>query len=148
MQCNEWSTGSRKRGRKKVTYKEWTMGDNLLCFSPQNSDTQPTFLYSGVQLRDLDCQPVNAVLERVGTQIKGVGLIEQFAKYILCMFTWKRTAERDRNSRCERKKETFCNYLESSKLPQRLRSNQYNGNMTQREVLSVCAGNGISYSSL
>lgn len=148
MQCNDWSTGRRKGGRKKVTHKEWTTGDNALCFSPQTSDTRPTFLYSRVQLCDLDRQPVNAVLERVGTQIKGVGLIEQFAKYILRMFTWKRTAERDRNRTCERKKETFSNYLEPSKFPQRLRSNQYNGNMTRREVLSVCAGNGISYSSL
>lgn len=124
------------------------MSDDLLCFSPQTFNIRPTFFYSGVQLCDLDCQPVNAVLERVGTQIEGVGLIEQFAKYILCMFTWKGTAEGDRNRIFERKKETYSYYLEPSKFPQRLKSNQYNGNVTQHEVLRVCAGNGISYSSL
>lgn len=50
----------------------------------------PTFLYGGVQLGDLHGQPVDTVLERVGAQIEGVGLVEQFAKYILRMFTWKR----------------------------------------------------------
>lgn len=49
----------------------------------------PTFLHGGVELRDLDRQPVDAVLQRVGAQIEGVGLVEQLAKYILRMFAWK-----------------------------------------------------------
>lgn len=63
-------------------------------FPPQTSNIRPTFLNGGVQLCDLDGQPVNPILEGVGTQIEGVGFIEQLAKYILCVFTWKRMAER------------------------------------------------------
>lgn len=48
----------------------------------------PTFFHGGVQLRDLDGQPVDAVLQGVGAQIEGVGLVKQLAEYILCMLAW------------------------------------------------------------
>ena len=73
------------------------------CFPPEASNVRPTFFYSGVQLCDLHGQSVNAVLERVGTQIEGVGLVEQLAKYVLRMFTWRAMAERDRDGKFERK---------------------------------------------
>lgn len=49
----------------------------------------PTFLHGGVQLRDFDSEPVDAVLQRVGTKVEVVGLVEQLAKYVLCVFTWE-----------------------------------------------------------
>lgn len=46
-----------------------------------------TLLHAGVQLGDLDGQAVDAVLERIGTPIKGVGLVKKLPKNIFCMFT-------------------------------------------------------------
>lgn len=54
----------------------------------------PTFLHCGVQLRDFDSEPVDAVLQRVGTKVEVVGLIEQLPEYVLCMFTWEGVAKR------------------------------------------------------
>lgn len=64
------------------------MTDDLLYLSPQTSNLWPTFLNGGVQLCDLDGQPVNAVLEWVGTQIESIGLVKKLAKYVFSMFTW------------------------------------------------------------
>lgn len=52
--------------------------------------SQQTLLHTGVQLGDLNGQTVNAVLEGIGTPIKGVGLIEKLSKNIFCMFTCKK----------------------------------------------------------
>lgn len=60
------------------------------------SNIWPTFFHGGVQLCDLHGQPVDTVLERVGTQIEGVGLIEQFAKNILRVFAWNRMTEKEK----------------------------------------------------
>lgn len=49
----------------------------------------PTFLHSGVQLRDFDSEPVDAVLQGVGTKVEVVGLVEQLTEYVLRMFTWE-----------------------------------------------------------
>lgn len=48
-----------------------------------------TLLHTGVQLGNLVGQTVDAVLETVGTHIKGIGFIKKFPKYIFCMFTCK-----------------------------------------------------------
>lgn len=48
-----------------------------------------TFLHRGVQLGDLHGQPVDAVLQRVGAQVEGVGFVEQLSKNVLSMFTWE-----------------------------------------------------------
>lgn len=57
----------------------------------------PTFLHCGVQLRDFDGEPVDTVLQRVGTQVEIVGLVKQFAKYVLCMFTWRKEVRKKKN---------------------------------------------------
>lgn len=57
----------------------------------------PTFLHSGVQLCDFDSEPVDAVLQRVGTKVEVVGLVEQLAEYVLCMFAWEGVAKRATN---------------------------------------------------
>lgn len=53
----------------------------------QMASCELTLLHAGVQLGDLDGQAVDSVLERIGTPVKGVGLIEELSKHIFCMFT-------------------------------------------------------------
>lgn len=53
-----------------------------------------TLLHTGVQLGDLDGQAVDTVLERIGTPIKGVGLIKELPENIFSMFTCNTEQER------------------------------------------------------
>lgn len=57
----------------------------------QSETSHLTLLNTGIQLRDLNGQTVNAVLEGIGTPIKGVGLIEKLSKNIFCMLTCKKS---------------------------------------------------------
>lgn len=54
-----------------------------------------TLLHAGAQLGDLDGQAVDAVLEWVGTHIKGVGLVKKLPKNIFCMFTCNQSEENE-----------------------------------------------------
>lgn len=49
-----------------------------------------TLLHAGVKLGDLDGQAVNAVLQRVGAHVKGVGLVKKLPENIFCMVACKK----------------------------------------------------------
>lgn len=61
-----------------------------------------TLLHGGVQLSDLDGEPIDAILQGVRSQIKCVGFIKQLAEYVLRMLTYRpeQTHEK-RNKHCD-----------------------------------------------